>query len=487
MADMNWLRRLKNWFTPTPARRQPRRLTLEQLDGRIVPAVLDQLRIVNYNVLNVPDASALMTVLEGIGDQTYNSVRRPIDVLLLQEVNDSNGGQAATVLNVMNTIYGGGTYSLGSLQQTQGSGDQQAIVYRNSTVNLLGEFQVPGGSGPRAPMRYHLSAVADPSADFYVYNSHFDASDAADRLDEAQAIRNNADGLGQGAEILYVGDFNIRSSNTGMYQELTSSGSGQAFDPINAPGIWNNRSEFSYLHTQSTRTSSGPGGGATGGMDDRFDFILHSGEVGASGTSSDSDGLEYRAGSYRAFGNDDTHAFNGAVTSGAGIYSATVRSALLTASDHLPVVADYNIVGEDAGGTQEYNSTGSVGIFDQQWALSEINVTGSGTVADLDASVDISHTYVSDLTIYLQAPDGSYIVLANRLGGSGNNYDTIFDDEAANSVTTASAPFSGRLRPQQSLSAFDGKNITGTWRLWVYDHANFDTGSIDSWSLNFQA
>ena len=46
-------------------------------------------------------------------------------------------------------------------------------------------------------------------------------------------------------------------------------------DPINTPGSWNNNEDFRGVHTQSTRTSSsGFGGGAGGGLDDRFDFIM---------------------------------------------------------------------------------------------------------------------------------------------------------------------------------------------------------------------
>ena len=50
---------------------------------------------------------------------------------------------------------------------------------------------------------------------------------------------------------------------------------GRLFDPIDRIGNWHNNSSFSDVHTQSPRTAQF-GGGASGGMDDRFDFILFS-------------------------------------------------------------------------------------------------------------------------------------------------------------------------------------------------------------------
>ena len=91
-----------------------------------------------------------------------------------------------------------------------------------------------------------------------------------------------------------------------------------------------------YTHTQSPTTSSSTGL-ATGGVDDRFDFQLVSGEL------LDGEGLSYIDGTYRAFGNNGTHqCCNSSITSGSGAAS-NVLSALTTASDHLPVVADYQL------------------------------------------------------------------------------------------------------------------------------------------------
>ena len=93
----------------------------------------------------------------------------------------------------------------------------------------------------------------------------------------------------------------------------------------------------------------------------------------------------------------------------------------------------------------------------------------------------------ADLEIGLQAPDGTTVMLADNAGGSGRDFTgTILDDEASVSIasaTAANAPFTGRWRPAQPLSAFDGKPIAGTWHLRVRDVATPDPGIVHSFSL----
>ena len=95
---------------------------------------------------------------------------------------------------------------------------------------------------------------------------------------------------------------------------------------------------------------------------------------------------------------------------------------------------------------------------------------------------------MSELEVALQAPDGTTVMLADNTGMSGQNFSgTILDDDAEASIqsaTTARAPFSGRWRPAQPLSALDGKPLAGTWKLRVRDlGATPDFGTVTSWSL----
>ena len=89
----------------------------------------------------------------------------------------------------------------------------------------------------------------------------------------------------------------------------TENNNGQLFDPIDRIGHWHNNSSFADVHTQSPRTTSF-GGGANGGMDDRFDWLLVSAQL-----LDESSVLKYIENSYVPYGNDGNH-FNDAINNG---------------------------------------------------------------------------------------------------------------------------------------------------------------------------
>ncbi|CAN5541814.1 hypothetical protein BH11PLA2_BH11PLA2_28090 [soil metagenome] len=124
---------------------------------------------------------------------------------------------------------------------------------------------------------------------------------------------------------------------------------------------------------------------------------------------------------------------------------------------------------------------GSVAIPDFGSISVPIVVDRDAIISDLDLRVNIKHTYDGDLILKLVSPDGRSIFLANRRGGSGDNFtNTIFDDEANTTITKGNAPFSGTFKPEQSLSLFDGMNARGTWRLMISDNAQYDAGTLTS-------
>jgi len=272
-----------------------------------------------------------------------------VDLIALQEV-ESQATTTQDVVNLMNGIYGAGSYARGSLDGNSTGSGTQGIVYNTQTLKLQGETAIGTASTtgqPRQALRYLFQPVNCPaSSAFYVYNSHYKADngtiDQNRRLVEAQAIRDDADTLGN-ENILYVGDFNAYHSTEAFYQELLSAGPGQAFDPINQPGSWTNNAMFTAIFTQAP-SASPPVGLTGGGLDDRFDFILHTNEL------FDGVGLDYVNSTYHAFGNNGSVAMNGSINAASSTAlpslpnRTTVLDLLTTVSDHLPVVADYQII-----------------------------------------------------------------------------------------------------------------------------------------------
>lgn len=109
---------------------------------------------------------------------------------------------------------------------------------------------------------------------------------------------------------------------------------------------------------------------------------------------------------------------------------------------------------------------------------------GTGTISKLTIKLSITHTYTGDLMLSLIAPDGTRVLLADGAGGSGDNFiNTVFDDAAASSITSGSAPFTGTYVPASPLAALIGKNYGGTWSLEVNDEASGDSGTLTGWSI----
>jgi subtilisin-like proprotein convertase family protein len=123
-------------------------------------------------------------------------------------------------------------------------------------------------------------------------------------------------------------------------------------------------------------------------------------------------------------------------------------------------------------------------ILDMQTTYDTINITTTGAVLDLNVNLTIYHTWDGDISIYLRKMGGSEIDLSSGNGGSGDNYiNTTFDDEATQSITQGSAPFTGSFRPEQPLSTFDNGALNGNWILRIYDGYSGDTGQLISWCV----
>ena len=111
------------------------------------------------------------------------------------------------------------------------------------------------------------------------------------------------------------------------------------------------------------------------------------------------------------------------------------------------------------------------------------------TVSDVNIAVLMSHTWRADIEMYLVSPSGTRVQLVNSQGGSADNFNLTFDDEATTAISgytansTAAAgtvvpPYSASYIPSSALSVFDGQNASGTWTLEICDNANADRGTF---------
>jgi subtilisin-like proprotein convertase family protein len=122
--------------------------------------------------------------------------------------------------------------------------------------------------------------------------------------------------------------------------------------------------------------------------------------------------------------------------------------------------------------------------------ISSLNITKNEVISSLTVSVNISHTYMSDLAISIESPLGTVIPLVeNQCDGPINfNLDATFDD-AGNVLTcqNSSPVITGTIKPVALLNGFFGENSLGVWKLKVVDSGAQDVGTINNWSINLCA
>jgi subtilisin-like proprotein convertase family protein len=161
-----------------------------------------------------------------------------------------------------------------------------------------------------------------------------------------------------------------------------------------------------------------------------------------------------------------------------------VPSPVIMCEPNLPEGTFDTISWNDVGEICQHESSTSETIPDEGTMTSTLVIDDNGMIEDLNVKVNISHDWDSELDVYLIAPDNTRIELFTDVGGSQDDFnDTILDDQALQSITEGSAPFTGSYCPEESLDALIGKDINGSWTLEVTDDSWFGSGTLNCWSL----
>ena len=315
------------------------------------------LRIVDWNIEDDINGATtplpgLNTVLEGIGQESTvaGTTGRPLDIMALEETT-SNATTVAPIVAYLNNDYGAGTYAITPYQATEsgnspsdGNGPN-SLVYDTKTVTLNGVLGVGTPTGAtngeyRQVVRYEFTPVGGTTP-FYIYDSHMKSgstsADAVARGKEAAIIRTDEQSLPAHSSVIIMGDLNADPTEAGETQ-FTVFGNTATQGAVTDP--YNYSLALSLLTESSTNLRY------------RDDYQLMTSDV-----INDTGAINYVTGSLHSFGNNGSSGKN--VTSGsdgggnntdlaymttANGYAVTqtqILSALGTASDHLPNVADY--------------------------------------------------------------------------------------------------------------------------------------------------
>ena len=125
-----------------------------------------------------------------------------------------------------------------------------------------------------------------------------------------------------------------------------------------------------------------------------------------------------------------------------------------------------------------------IGTTPNSVATVPVTIPSNFAINKVTAAIAINHTWVQDMTIYLESPTETIILLEEPCGGQDDINATLADDGLALICGTNPA-ISGNVIPFEALSTFNNLNALGTWTLRVVDNYNQDGGAIDSVVLSF--
>ena len=313
----------------------------------------DTIRMMQYNLMyyttSVPsdcDASGDYLNNKDSALKTIIQYVQP-DILCVNEI----GSQSTYVTRILNNVLnseGVDYYANCPLTNFSGGSIANMLFYDSRKLAFNSYFYITTSYRDINAYRLYYKSQELASGDTVFVTfviAHLKAgsstSDATARYTQVEKLMNKLSQIGHADNYILSGDFNLYQASEETYQYLIHYPNSlyQFYDPIDQEGEWNNNYNYRYIHTQSTHTSSEDGECfATGGMDDRFDFILVSPYIYYG-----SDGIQSINSSYHALGQDGNR-FNGSIISPANnLIPTEIANALYNLSDHLPVLMDLNV------------------------------------------------------------------------------------------------------------------------------------------------
>ncbi|PKP22470.1 MAG: hypothetical protein CVU05_03760 [Bacteroidetes bacterium HGW-Bacteroidetes-21] len=305
----------------------------------------DTLKVMTYNVLNYGITTSYCTTVNN-NILTKEANLKTIfeyadaDIININELGTGLSNSQRLLDSVLNKAYPN-RYARGQYFNSTASSLVNMVYYNKNLLAIHSQYSIIDGIRDICFFKFYYKGnqlLTGDTAFLTVISAHLKAgsttSDADDRAAETLALMNYIQNRPVTGNLIVLGDFNVYGSSEDCFQNLVnfSNSSLRFYDPINKLGEWNNNSSYAAYHTQSAWTNDN-GCAATGGMDDRFDFILMNENIKYNVQK-----ISYVSGSYLAIGQDGNR-FNQSVSYPTNTSAPTaVINALQIASDHLPVV-----------------------------------------------------------------------------------------------------------------------------------------------------
>ena len=173
-----------------------------------------------------------------------------------------------------------------------------------------------------------------------------------------------------------------------------------------------------------------------------------------------------------------------------GTYTIVAQTLLDTDSDTSNNSSQVEIL-NSACYTRTNDTQMTIGPYVDTVSSSTITMDENVVIDELTVTLNIEHTWNSDLDVKLIGPDGTEVILFQDVGGSEDNFtNTVLDDNASESINDGSAPFTGTFSPSGNLTDFQGLLSEGDWTLSITDDYDSPSdiyedygGTLLNWSL----
>jgi endonuclease/exonuclease/phosphatase family metal-dependent hydrolase len=397
-------------------------LMIHTIISNTLLAQQDTIRVVHYSLLKYP----------GTTPERADSIRIILDylkpdILCVTELLTSSA--ADMILN--SSLNHSGKTNYARTIYYDGFDTETLLFYNTEKLGLIRTDSIStAGStsvGSSRYIGYSRLFFKDPNLSIHRDTQYLDvthmhltasnsSSDSLSRYAQTKMLKNWLNIRPQIKFLLTTGDFNMYTDQEVGYQTLLDSGSLKLKDPINRPGRWHGNASFADVHTQSTRVRAF-NGGATGGLDDRFDFILTSDSI------LQSNRLKYIPNTYRVIANNG-QLFNDSLTHppNSTLVPWPVLSALYNASDHLPIYLELLAPHKQVVSVTENaweNLSLTVSPNPTQGILNLVNQTGTQetfqvTIADLNGKILLTQEFTQNCQWDLSSlPAGIYLLKAS--------------------------------------------------------------------------
>lgn len=134
-------------------------------------------------------------------------------------------------------------------------------------------------------------------------------------------------------------------------------------------------------------------------------------------------------------------------------------------------------------------STATITTLVNAQASVPVTVTGGMIIGNLSVSVNLPHTALRQLTVYLEGPDtiGSpKVTLFEESCGDNRSINAIFSDTGTDLVCgTENISVTGTVKPFETLTSLNGLSADGVWKLVATDNEVGNGGRISGFSLSF--